>query len=529
MQRKVTFLPQNVTVEVEDGDSIIKAATIAGVDIVLPCAGQGRCGKCKVSVTGVTGLDGKDQLKNSEWEAGVRMACVSSIEGDCTVMVSSPIEQSISATVDHTPLRDCGFSPLTDKGFGLAIDIGTTTVAVTLIDLSDGSEVRTYSDYNNQVLLGEDVLSRMEFAAEGGTERLRGLVLKTINGMISNMREAYSGKMVMAATVAANTVMGHLFLGVDPSPLRNPPFLPLVNHNRLSGADSGLDINPKAEVVVIPCLSSYVGGDVTADVLHSGMHSDPRLTLLIDVGTNGEVVLGNEEFLIACSSSAGPAFEGGEMECGTRACPGAVETVSIKEGEFRLGIIGDAEPIGFCGSGLIDLVAQLFLDGRLDKNGRFADGDGLTDDDDTRRLIIPSSNGLTISENEVQSIMRTKAAIFAAGRSLLKNLGMDFKDLDRVLIAGGFGRHINLDNAISIGLLPDLPRDRFEFIGNAALAGAKSALMCQVTRDEMTELIPRMTYLDLSNDPAFFDEYSSALFLPHTDSSLFPSSESRSL
>ncbi len=529
MQRKVTFLPQDVTVDVEDGDSIMKAATIAGVDIVLPCAGQGRCGKCKVSVIGVTGPDGKEQLKDSEWEAGVRLACVSSIEGDCTVMVSSPIEQGISATVDHTPLRDCGFSPLAEKGFGLAIDIGTTTVAATLMDLSDGSEVSTYSDYNNQVLYGEDVLSRMEFASEGGTERLRGLVLKTINGMIANMNEAYNGKMAMAAIVAANTVMGHLFLGIDPSPLRNPPFVPLMYQNRLSGADSGLDINPKAEVLVMPCLSSYVGGDVTADVLHSGMHNDPRLTLLIDVGTNGEVVLGNDEFLIACSSSAGPAFEGGEVECGTRACPGAVETVRIEDGEFHFSTVGEAEPIGFCGSGLIDLVAQLFLDGRLDKNGRFANGDGLTDDGDVRRLSIPCGKGMSISESEVQSIMRTKAAIFAASSTLLKNLGMGFKDLDRILIAGGFGRHIDLENAISIGLLPDLPKERFEFIGNAALAGAKSALLCKDTRDEMEQLVPRMTYLDLSNDPSFFDEYSSALFLPHTNLSLFPSLESRSL
>lgn len=528
MQRKVTFLPQNVTVEVEDGDSIMKAATIGGVDIMLPCAGQGRCGKCKVSVTGVTGPDGMEQLKKDEWEAGVRLACVSSIEGDCTVMTSSPIEQSISATVEHTPLRDCDFSPLADKGFGLAIDIGTTTVAATLIDLSDGTEVRTYSDYNNQVLYGEDVLSRMEFAAEGGTERLRGLVLKTINGMVANMKEAYNGKMVMAATVAANTVMGHLFLGVDPSPLRNPPFMPLVNHNRINGSESGMDINPKAEVMVLPCLSSYVGGDVIADVLHSGMQSDPRLTLLIDVGTNGEVVLGNEEFLIACSSSAGPAFEGGEVECGTRACPGAVETVTIENGDFRFRTVGDAEPIGFCGSGLIDLVAQLFRSGRLDKNGRFADDQDVTDDGDSRRLSLPCG-GLSISESEVQSIMRTKAAIFAASRTLLKNLGMDFKDLDRVLIAGGFGRHIDLDNAISIGLLPDLPKGRFEFIGNAALAGAKSALLCDSMRREMTDLPPRMTYLDLSNDASFFDEYSSALFLPHTDIALFPSSGSRSL
>ncbi len=524
MLRRVTFLPRNVTVEVEDGESMVKAATAAGVGLELPCAGQGVCGRCKVSVSGCTSEDGKEKLRPIEWEAGVRLACISSVMGDCTIMVTSPVEQGISATVDHSPLRDHPYSPLSDKGFGIAVDIGTTTVAASLFDLKDGREVKSLSDYNHQVLYGEDVLSRMEFAEEGGTEALRGLVLKTINGMLANMKEALNGKMVMALTVAANTVMGHLFLGVDPSPLRHPPHLPLVSGTRVDMKSSGLEINPKAEVLVIPPLSSYVGGDVVADVIHSGMHTDPRLTLLIDVGTNGEVVLGNNEFLIACSSSAGPAFEGGEVECGSRACPGAVEGVRVEDGDFHLKVINDCDPESFCGSGLIDLVAQMFQAGILDKNGRFSGTTGLRDDDGSPRFHIPGKEGLSISEKEVQSIMRTKAAIFAASRTLLRNLGMDFQDLDRVLIAGGFGRHIDLENAISIGLLPDLPRELFEFIGNAALGGAKSVLLSADAREEMENLAPRMTYLDLSNDASFFHEYSSALFLPHTDEELFPSS-----
>ncbi len=524
MGRRVTFLPDDARIDAGDGETIAQAAARAGVAVESPCGGQGRCGRCKVSVDGRTGDKGMESLSKAEWESGVRLACQAEVMEDCIVMVGHPTIHDIDAVVDHSPLRELPFSPMVGgRGHGLALDIGTTTIAASLLDLSDGRELITLSDYNHQLLLGEDVLSRMEHAEDGGVQGLRSLALRSINGILARMAD-HAETDVGAVSVAANTVMGHLFLGVDPSPLRNPPFKPLVEETIYDASACGLEVEGGAELIMLPCLSSYVGGDVVADILHSGMHRDPRVSLLIDVGTNGELVLGNDEFMVACSSSAGPAFEGGELRCGTRACPGAVESVRVEGGVFRTATIGGEEAHGFCGSGLIDLVAQLYLSGMVDKKGRFTDQSAAEDDDGDRRLQIgPEGSGLSISEAEMQSIIRTKAAIFAAARTMLSSMGMAFSDLERVLIAGGFGRHIDLENAIAMGLLPDIGRDRFHFLGNAALGGAKSALLHQGAREELGPLVGGMTYLDLSSEPSFFHEYSSALFLPHTDEAVFPS------
>lgn len=524
MGRRVTFLPHDVRISAAEGETIAQSAERAGVTVESPCGGQGRCGRCKVSVTGRTGEKGRESLSKEEWDAGVRLACQAEVLEDISVMVGQPTFHDIEAVIDHSPLRELPLSPMAGgRGHGLALDIGTTTVAASLLELRDGAELMSLSDYNHQLLLGEDVLSRMEHAEDEGPEGLRALALRSVNGILARMGDLIDIE-VRAVSVAANTVMGHLFLGVDPSPLRNPPFKPLIEEGRHDARGCGLEVEEGAELLMLPCLSSYVGGDVVADILHSGMHRDRRVTLLIDVGTNGELVLGNDEFMVACSSSAGPAFEGGELRCGTRACPGAVESVRAERGGFRMATIGGEEAHGFCGSGLIDLLAQLLISGLVDKKGRFTRREAVEDDEGDLRLHLgPGRRELSISEGEIQSIIRTKAAIFAAARSLLSNLGMEFSDLERVLIAGGFGRHIDLENAIAIGLLPDIARERFQFLGNAALGGAKSALLHGDTRDELGPLVKRMTYLDLGSDPSFFHEYSSALFLPHTDQALFPS------
>lgn len=520
VEHEVRFFPGGQSVRVEDGASIWEAAIRLGIRIDGPCGGQGRCGRCQVICPGHEGEEGRESIDAADWEAGVRLACQSLVHSDLEVLIPSPDAGDVQAISSHAELGAYDLDPLGSGGLGLVADIGTTTVAVSILDLASGEELASASDYNRQIVLGEDVLSRMEYSEDSGPERLRELVLETINDLVDACDPGY-GKQISAAVISANTVMAHLFLGVDPSPMRYESLTPLVRDAKISGAESGLNILPEAEVLVMPSVAAYVGGDVTSDIVHSGMDRAEGLSLLIDVGTNGEVVLGNSDFLISASSSAGPSFEGGDICCGMRACGGAVETVELKDGKFSLGVIGGLEPRGICGSGLIDLLAALSREEWVDRRGRFTELADAEDYEDTRRLQI--TEGIFISEDDIQSLIRTKGAIYSACRSLLLNLGMDFGDLEKVYICGGFGKHLDLEASIRIGLLPDLPRDRFEYLGNSSLAGAKMTLLSGRIRERVEDLMAKLTYLDLSSDVRFFDEYSSALFLPHTDLSLFPS------
>jgi uncharacterized 2Fe-2S/4Fe-4S cluster protein (DUF4445 family) len=288
--------------------------------------------------------------------------------------------------------------------------------------------------------------------------------------------------------------------------------------------------NEQALVYCVPGRAGFVGGDITADVVASGLHRHDSLSLLIDVGTNGEVVLGNNEFMVACATSAGPAFEGGEVACGMRAMNGAIERVALSpEKAASYEVIGGSRPLGLCGSGLIDLVAQLFKAGTIDKKGRIQD---FTDERVRRTeqgaeyVLVPASAGskeIKLSDDDLANILRTKAAVFAGCRVLLRSLERKMEDVEKVYVAGGFGNYIDIENAITIGLLPDIPRKRFKFIGNAALGGAVQCLLSAEKRKEAQEVYEAMTYLELSTSSTFFDEFSSASFLPHTDMELFPS------
>ncbi|MDD1746197.1 MAG: ASKHA domain-containing protein, partial [Methanomassiliicoccales archaeon] len=333
-------------------------------------------------------------------------------------------------------------------------------------------------------------------------------------------------------SVAGNTTMIHLFLGLDPRHIRYEPYVPVTNlPPMVRGRDLGLGIAAEAPVYILPGRAGFVGGDITADVVASGMHRRSQLTLLIDVGTNGEVVVGNDEFLVACSTSAGPAFEGGEVASGMRATMGAIEKVRIRPDlEPEVETIGGKEPLGICGSGLIDLVAQMFLRGLLDKKGRIqgVDGKRVRFGEEGSTYVLRESQGkvrkeISVSDSDLANIIRTKAAVYAGCNVLLKTIDKGFKDLDKVYIAGGFGNYIDIENAVAIGLLPDLPRKRFDFIGNAALAGAVQTLLSKRKRKEALQAYEDMTYVELSTSQAFFDEFSSASFLPHTDGERFPS------
>ncbi|MDD3398380.1 MAG: ASKHA domain-containing protein [Candidatus Methanomethylophilaceae archaeon] len=532
-EHTVNFYPGRRSIRVEAGTSIWEAAMRLGVRIPGPCGGQGSCGKCKVVCSGLTGDEGRASIDQSDWVSGVRLACRTLVYGDLEVVVPSPDTGGMKVLSTHSHLCIPDLEPLKggdeEGDLGLVVDIGTTTVAISILELAKGQEVATASDYNRQIVLGEDVLSRIEYSEDHGPSQLRSLVLETINGLIVACGgKSVRPKNIKSVCISGNTTMSHLFLGIDPSPIRYEPFMPVVREARIKGAESGLLVHPEAEVMVMPCISAYVGGDVTSDILHSAMDRKEGMSLLIDVGTNGEVALGNSELLISASSSAGPSFEGGDICCGMRASPGAIEALSLEENSFSCRVIGDVAPKGICGSGLIDLLATLSENGWVDKKGRFTSRSNAETHEGVRRLRITDEADIFITEDDIMSLIRTKGAIFSACRSLLLNLGMDFHELEKVFICGGFGNYLDLESSIRIGLLPDLPRERFQYLGNSSLAGAKMTLLSKKSRERVEAIFNRLTYLDLSNDPTFFHEYSSALFLPHTDLSLFPSLETSS-
>ena len=427
------------------------------------------------------------------------------------------------------------FSSKHDKNIGVAIDIGTTTVALELIDLNTGAVIAQASDYNRQIIVGEDVLARIAYVEERGPKRLQDLIIKTINQLIENIRFVDEDRVgsnqvahdIRALSVGANPAMLSLFLGLDPTNIRYEPYIPVAHEPPIFRAsDIGLNIHPNSPIYCIPGRAAYVGGDVTADILLSGMHLKNELSLLIDVGTNGEVVLGNREWMVTCSTSAGPAFEGGDISCGMRAMSGAIDSVEISGGDLQINTIDSQDPVGICGSGLIDLVAQMFKDNWIDRKGNIVIEDSerfYYHDEVASALIHSGENTISINEDDIANILRTKAAIYAGCSVLLSSMGMEFNDVEKIYIAGGFGSHINIDNAQLIGLLPDLPRERFEFIGNGSLGGARLCLISADARKAAHSIFESMTYLDLSSSPAFFDQYSSALFLPHTDLDQFPS------
>lgn len=419
---------------------------------------------------------------------------------------------------------------------GLAIDIGTTTVVVNLVNLENGHIIGSEAEYNKQIICGEDVLSRINYTEDNknGLDVLKNLITQTLNFLISElMKKCNETKLDICFTsIAGNTTMMQLFFGLIPHYLRIEPYIPTANLlGNIKAKELGIDINPESFVYFLPSRGSYVGGDITADILASDMYKSDKLTLLIDVGTNGEVVLGNKDWLVACSCSAGPAFEGGEVEFGMRAMKGAIEKISLKNNfDVEYKVIGNVKPKGICGSGLIDLLAELFQHGLIDRTGRFKDIDTWRvrlSEEKKEFVIIKSSESsikkdIVITEIDIQNIIRTKGSIYAACSLLIETMGYSFEDIKELVIAGGFGNYIDTQKAILLGLLPDLPLSRFKYIGNGSLGGAYLVLLSKDKKEEAEEIFRKMTYIELSVNNKFFDEYSSALFLPHTELEKFP-------
>lgn len=429
-------------------------------------------------------------------------------------------------------------TPQKDKPiYGIAVDIGTTTVVAYLVNLSDGRILDVASTYNSQIRYGDDVITRIIYATERkGLEELRQTVVEDINTLTSSMAQRQSIEMddIVVATLAGNTTMSHIFWGLDPGPIREEPYIPAINSFPVWRAGTaGLTINSQAPVYTLPCVASYVGGDIVAGVLASKMHRSPEISLFMDIGTNGEIVVGNNEWLMTAACSAGPCFEGSGIKSGMRATKGAIEQIRFNpqtlEPEFS--VIGDGKPTGICGSGMIDAISEFFLNGLIDQKGRFIKDKTkrIRDGEDGPEYVFyedirgDTTFSIVLTEPDIENIMRAKAAIYAGLSLLLKEAGLDLNSIQRVYIAGGFGNYLNPQKAIILGMLPDLPPERFTFLGNTSIAGAYLCLLSEKMRMEAEEISQKMTYMELSVSRGFMDEYLSALFLPHTELERFPS------
>ncbi|MCP4422975.1 MAG: DUF4445 domain-containing protein [Chloroflexi bacterium] len=440
-----------------------------------------------------------------------------------------------------------GHVPTDAPLWGAAIDIGTTTVSVWLVDLLTGEVKAQAAEYNRQIRRGEDVISRIIFASKnGGEAEMHDLVAGTINGLLERavkratrdlrlaIDDSERQSSIVKATITGNSTMMHLLLGIPAGSIRLSPFVTAVNHiPLLTAKEIGLAVHPEATVDCIPGVASYVGADISAGVLSSGMDDTEQVSLFMDIGTNGEIVLGSHDWLVTCACSAGPAFEGAGVAHGMRATRGAIEEVWIDGETYEptCRVIGDAPARGLCGSGLISLLAEMFLTGVVDKGGHFNASlptDRIRKGEHGLEYVVAwqkdgATKDIAITAVDVDNLLRAKAAIYAGFAVLAESVGLPLAAVEQVLVGGSFGKYINVEKAVEIGLLPDMAWENFHFLGNTSVMGAYYALLDYKLRDRIADIASRMTYIELSADNSFFEAFTSALFLPHTDTSLFPS------
>jgi uncharacterized 2Fe-2S/4Fe-4S cluster protein (DUF4445 family) len=631
---KITFLPDNIVVDVDDGENLLAAAANAGVYIHAYCGGDGVCGKCKVKIEeGEVASDKAMQLRPAEYDKGFRLACQASVVSDVVVSIpeeitadgralkrkpittraisarsldallgkwdiAPPVEKRflkldpptiddnvpdmqrllraiktgcydcVEPTYDHPELlRELPFilreakwevtvillrgkrteepdriiavepGNTTDKLYGLAVDIGTTTVCGVLIDLNSGEVIAEGTAYNGQISNGEDVISRIVYSQRpGGLKSLQEKVVRTINEIIETVckKVMINPSDISYIMAAGNTIMSHLLLALDPKYIREAPYVPVCSQFPLTrAAGLGFYAHPSVRLFLYPSIASYVGGDIIAGVHACQMYKSPDLTLFIDIGTNGEIVVGNEEWMVCAACSAGPAFEGGGIKHGMRANSGAIENFHIHHESLEPMIItiDRIKPSGICGSGLISIVSELLEARVIDQQGKFnraVKHPRIREGENGFEYVLAwgkdslMGEDIAINEIDLNNLIRAKGAMYAGYVTLLESVGMTFDDLERVILAGNFGAYIDLERAICIGLLPDIDRDRFYYLGNASLMGCQISLTDHNRFRERTQVSSLITNVELSESPQFMNHYMASLFLPHTDMSLFP-------
>ena len=425
-----------------------------------------------------------------------------------------------------------------DRIYGISVDLGTSTVVVRLLDLINKETKDESSFQNPQIKMGTDILTRIHAASqEGGLDRLQHLIIDRINEEIDHLskRNDINKKAITGMSVAGNTTMEHLFLGLNPYWICREPYIPVINRpDLITSSNLGIKIHPESPVMVMPNVGSYFGGDLMAGILASGMHHQKETSILVDVGTNAEVVLGNRDWLMACAGAAGPALEGGVAAMGMMAGPGVIDKVIIESSsrEFQIRTIENKPPVGICGSGMIDLLAQLFLAGMIDLQGKFVVnrcGERLRDIDGIQHLEVIASKdsatgeALTLSQTDIDALLRSKAAMFAILTTITRMINVSFHEISHFYIAGTFGSYVDPRSAITVGMIPDLPLETYKPLGNTSLMGASMALLFASARDDVYQIRDRITYIELNVNQEFMNLFSAAKFIPHTNRSLFPS------
>ena len=590
----------DVKVLAEAGANILDLMKDNNIHIDAPCSGNGTCGKCRVRViAGSVEMDRIHSLPDEDYDDQWRLACQSKVIADATIWVPAEamafkedIKTADISSPEELARYEAAIQQIFDTGIargvaeageagpvGVAIDIGTTTCTAAMLDLTTGKVLGKSSMGNGQIRYGADVINRIiQQSKEGGVEKLRRAVREeTILPMVERLLEE-SGKQeeeIIRYVIAGNTTMEHLFLGADGQSIRLEPYVPEFLRREGDTIEScGLPGKADGKVIFAPNVGSYVGGDITAGALDAMIWNSEMQSLFIDLGTNGELVFGNSDYLLTCACSAGPAFEGGDISCGMRATTGAIDSVEMDaDFEPHYSIIGgnsdgmggrtasvdgssgdgansaagdgaDGEGSGLspalggssikarglCGSGLISIISELFRTGAVNAKGKFiGHGRRIRYDEEigSGEYIVAfeeesaSGSELTLTESDLDNFIRAKGAIFSAIQTMLKSLDMDVDCIERVIIAGGIGSGIDIEKAISIGMLPKIDLEKYSYIGNSSLTGACAMLLSDEAEQKVFEIADNMTYIELSTYPGYMDELLAACFIPHTDATLF--------
>lgn len=480
---------------------------IAPEYLSAPCGGKGTCGKCLVSVTGrVCALDsGEEHTLNGETVRACRFVPV----GDCRVSIPETERKEKPRPAEKLPRLPGG-----ERGLGLAVDMGSTTVEAALYDMATGAALYVLRQLNAQRCYGADVLSRLENVRRGELSALCGALCRQIFDMAAELCAAAGRDVgeIKKAALCGNSIMEHFAAGLDPSSIAVPPFTPRSLFGAAAETGPLKELFPDCEIYLCPCVSGYVGGDLAAGLATVGGGEAAGLTLYMDIGTNGEMALGDGSDWLSCAAAAGPAFEGAELSCGMSGSAGAIDRVRAADGDMEISVIGGAEATGICGSGVIDAVAAFLALGLIGKTGRFAKKEALPEKLAERlgsaegRKVFYLAPKVYMSIDDIRSVQLAKAAIRAGAERLLEEAGKSAGDIDRLVVAGGFGAHIDGDAATAVGLLPAVPGERLCYVGNAALAGAALSL-CDEGRRRLAETAASCEYLDLSSDEGFADMY----------------------
>ena len=552
---KITFYPQNITLSVPVGSSLKEIAAQHSILIDFACGGQGQCGKCKVEIkNGLTTpnqvekkLLSKEELKNN-----IRLACRTRVKQNMVIITSGQGSVAQKNTISFIPSSLDQFHPAVKKSapgcyiteqaanYGLALDIGTTTVAGSLIDLTNGAEIAAAAETNTQSVYGSDVISRINYAVtqKDGLAELQQKIIAVINKISSQLIQKTSIKpaKINDVAVVGNTVMQHLLLGVKVDTLAVLPFEPAYQGAvNTKASELKINVNPDANTYIFPHIAGFVGGDAVGLILALDLHRQSKINLAIDIGTNGEIVLGSKKGLVATSTAAGPAFEGVRINCGMRAVSGAIESVRLTERKIIFKTIADTPPAGICGSGLIDILAELLKLEIINETGLMRSKDELSSPKKLPAYLLQSliSNGqsrsyrgrppafwffrnknriLKITQSDIRELQLAKGAIAAGITLLRKEAGVATGDLERIFIAGTFGNYLDKKNAQAIGLIPDISLERVVFVGNAALTGAKLALISREARADAEKIARTTGCLNLSQHKMFQDEFAEAMY-----------------